>query len=342
VSAPHTVRGRRDERRRRDVRRRRAVLLAAVIVILLFAVGAVLWLTAGHDGAGSPSAASTAGGSSLGFIDAIVLGVVEGVTEYLPISSTGHLLLTEHLLGLTGDEQLTTAADSYALAIQFGAIFAVILLYWRRLVSILRGLVGRDPAGRHLLVVLIASTIPAVIIALIGEKFIKGYLFALWPVTAAWLVGGVVILLVARHDRQTNHRPDQGARIEDLTVRNAVIIGLAQSVAMWPGVSRSLVTILGGRLVGLSTVAAVEYSFLLGLVTLTGASLFEAVTDGGAIVATFGIAMPLLGVVVAFVAAAIAIEWMVTYLSRHTLALFGWYRIGLAAIVAVLILTSVI
>lgn len=321
--------------------------LAAGLALLLLLVAGALPLTAPARASESPAAAPTPSAAasseqSLSLFDAVVLGVVEGVTEYLPISSTGHLLLTEHLLGLTGDEQLTTAAESYALAIQFGAILVVVLLYWRRLVSILKGIAGRDPAGRHLTIVLIASVVPAVVIALIGEKFIKGYLFALWPITAAWLVGGVVILLVARHDRRTKLQPDQGARLEDLSVRNAVIIGLLQSVAMWPGVSRSLVTILGGRLVGLSTVAAVEYSFLLGLVTLTGASLFEAVTEGGTIIATFGIVMPLVGIFVAFVSAALAVKWMVSYLHKHTLAIFGWYRLVLAAVVALLLLTSLV
>ena len=323
--------------------RRRPARFAALVLAVLAATGAALTTAAwAAEAASSPAASAPvpADVQALSFRDAVILGIVEGVTEYLPVSSTGHLLLTEHLLGITGDERLTTAADSYAIAIQFGAILAVVLLYWRRLLSILRGILGRDRDGRRLAIALIASFVPAAVIALIGEKFIKGYLFALWPITAAWLVGGVVILLIARHDRATGLRPEDGGRMEDLTVRRAVVIGLLQCVAMWPGVSRSLITLLGGRLVGLSTIAAVEYSFLLGLVTLSAATVYETASEGAAIVQTFGIVTPLVGVLAAFVSAALAVKWMVSYLSHHTLAIFGWYRLALGTVVAALVLTT--
>ncbi len=318
------------------------VVLPAVLVLVLVCAGT--HALAAHAAPESPRPGQDAGdtASPLGTVDAIVLGVVEGVTEYLPVSSTGHLLVAQHLLGMTGDDDFTTAADSYAIAIQFGAILAVVILYRGRLMSIARGLAGRDREGRRLATALVASFAPAVVIALIGETFIKGYLFALWPIVAAWVVGGLVILLVARHDKQSGVGPEEGAQIEDLTVRKAFFIGLLQCIAMWPGVSRSLATILGGRLVGLSTVAAVEYSFLLGLVTLTAATVFEAISEGSAIVATFGLVTPLIGVLAAFVSAALAVKWMVSYLHTHTLAIFGWYRLGAGAVVAVLLLVNVI
>jgi undecaprenyl-diphosphatase len=325
-------------------RHRRPARVAAILLALLAAAALMVTARAAAAAGSSPVTASNtaADGRALSFRDAVILGVVEGVTEYLPVSSTGHLLLTEHLLGITGDAELTAAADSYAIAIQLGAILAVVLLYWRRLRSIVKGILGRDQEGRHLAIVLLASFLPAVVIALIGEKFIKGYLFALWPVTAAWLVGGVVILLVARHDRATNHSPEDGDQMADLTVGRAVAIGLLQCVAMWPGVSRSLVTLLGGRLVGLSTIAAVEYSFLLGLITLGAATVYEGVSEGAAIIHTFGIVTPIVGVIAAFVAAALAVEWMVSYLHRHTLAIFGWYRLALSAVVTLLLVTAVL
>lgn len=323
--------------------------LAGVVLLLAFAatvatVQCVPALAAGHAAVAAASAPGdeAAKPQALSPLDAIILGVVEGITEYLPVSSTGHLLFTEHLLGISDDPQLKTAADSYAIAIQFGAIMAVVILYWRRLMSILRGILGRDRDGRRLAVVLVSSFVPAAVIGLLGEKLIKGYLFALWPITAAWLVGGVVILLVARHDRQSGLRPNEGAGMEDLTIGQAAIIGFLQCVAMWPGVSRSLVTILGGRLVGLSTIAAVEYSFLLGLVTLTAATAFEAVSEGGTIIATFGVVTPLIGMIAAFISAALAVRWMVGYLSKHTLAIFGWYRVGLAVLAAGLILSATV
>ena len=315
-------------------------LLLADGALLVFAlITSAVWSTA------TAFAASTVGDpdvtSPLGLFEALVLGIVEGITEYLPVSSTGHLLLTEHLLGISGDGDVKTAADSYAMVIQFGAILAVVFLYWRRIVAIVRGIFGRDASGRRLAVALIASFVPAAVIALIGEKLIKDYLFALWPITAAWLVGGVVILLISRHDAKSGLRPSEGLTMEELTPRKAVVIGVLQCVAMWPGVSRSLVTILGGRLVGLSTAAAVEYSFLLGLVTLSAATFWEALTEGATIVGTFGVVTPLVGLVAAFVSAALAVKWMVGYLNRHTLAVFGWYRIGLAIVVAALIVAGI-
>jgi undecaprenyl-diphosphatase len=286
--------------------------------------------------------AAGASGDGLSFTDAVVLGVVEGVTEYLPVSSTGHLLLTSHILGLTDTEEGKKAADAYVIVIQFGAILAVLVLYWRRIWSMLRGIAGRDAGGRRVAIALVASVIPAVIIGLLGEQLLKDHLFALWPITAAWLAGGVVILAVVRHDRRTGHDPADGDTLEDLSVRGALVIGLLQCVAMWPGVSRSLATILGGRLVGLSTQAAVEYSFLLGLVTLSGATLVETAKEGQVIVDTLGVVAPIVGVVAAFVAAALSIKWMVGYLNRHSLAIFGYYRIGLGLVVAALLLTHVL
>ncbi len=311
------------------------------VVLLAAALGFAQPSTAAAPPVGAASSAA-AQGDGLSLVDAVVLGVVEGVTEYLPVSSTGHLLLAAHALGLNDTEEAKRAADAYVIVIQFGAILAVLVLYARRIWSMLRGIVGRDPDGRRVAVALVASVIPAVVIGLLAEQLLKDYLFHLWPITAAWLVGGLVILAVARHDRRTGHSPTEGATLEDLTLGRAFIIGLLQCVAMWPGVSRSLATILGGRLVGLSTQASVEYSFLLGLVTLTGATLVQTVQEGRLIVDTLGVVAPIVGVVVAFVAAALSIKWMVGYLNRHSLAIFGYYRIGLSVVVAALILTNVL
>jgi undecaprenyl-diphosphatase len=326
---------------------RRAAALAILLFIIAVAAASACVVMAdpagGEDpGSGQAAAGGDGDGRALSAFDAVVLGVVEGITEYLPVSSTGHLLLTEHILGISDDPEVRTAIQSYVIAIQFGAILAVVFLYWRRLVSIVRGIAGRDREGRRLAIVLVASFLPAAVIGILGETLIKDHLFALWPITAAWLVGGVAILLVATHDQRARLRPNDGAHMEDLTIRRAFVIGLLQCVAMWPGVSRSLITILGGRLVGLSTIAAVEYSFLLGLVTLTAATTYETVNGGAEIIATFGVLTPVLGVVAAFVSAAVAVKWMVAYLSRHSLAVFGWYRLALGVAVAALIVAGVL
>lgn len=152
----------------------------------------------------------------------------------------------------------------------------------------------------------------------------------------------MVILAVASRDRRVGYTSSDGEDLENLTLGRAILIGLLQCIAMWPGMSRSLATILGGRLMGLSTQAAVEYSFLLGLVTLSGATLVETIREGQTIVSTLGLAAPIIGVVAAFISAAIAVKWMVGYLNRHGMAIFGYYRLGLALVVAALLAFNIL
>ncbi|MBI5015387.1 MAG: undecaprenyl-diphosphate phosphatase [Deltaproteobacteria bacterium] len=258
------------------------------------------------------------------WIQALLLGVVEGVTEYLPVSSTGHLILVQRLLGIGGGE----AADAFAICIQAGAIAAVLGLYRGRIAQILRGLLGRDAAGRLLLVNLLYAFAPAVVLGLLLEKRIKAHLFNLPAITAAWLVGGLAILAASRWARREGR--GDGKPLEELTTAGALTIGFLQCVAMWPGTSRSLVTILGGLLAGLGVGPAVEFSFLLGVVTLSAATAHDVWTHGAAMVSAYHWPSLLVGFAAATVAAAAAVKWMVGYLRRHGLAVFGWYRILLA------------
>jgi undecaprenyl-diphosphatase len=278
-------------------------------------------------------------GRELNAAKAAVLGVVEGVTEYLPVSSTGHLLFVEELLDVGTTEETEDAADTYAITIQAGAILAVIVVFHRRLGSILAGIAGRDPTGRHVFVVLAAAFLPAAVIGVALERPIKDNLFSVGPVIAAWIVGGVVILVAARLLRE---RPPGQRVIEQLSWRDGVIVGFAQALALWPGVSRSLVTILAALALGCTMAAALEFSFLLGLGTLTAATGFEMLRNGGELFDTFGIADPLIGFVVAFVAAVIAVRWLVAYLDRRGLELFAWYRLAIGAVALGLVVTGVV
>ena len=290
----------------------------------------------------SPAFAAFVGGAadtSLSAAQAVVLGLVEGVTEYLPISSTGHLLVTARILGLPESGRAGDAMKSYEIAIQSGAILAVLGLYRHRFATMIEGVTGRSDQGRRLLVALIVAFVPAAIIGVIGEKVIKDYLFGVGPVVAAWIVGGVLLLVLVRNGVLDRH---EGRRLEGLTNRDALIIGGAQVVAMWPGTSRSMVTIVAALLIGFSMAAAIEFSFLLGVLTLGAATAYSLVKDGKLMVETFGLLTPLIGFVVALVAAWITVRWMVTYLQRHSLAIFGWYRIGVAALVIVLLATNAI
>jgi undecaprenyl-diphosphatase len=280
---------------------------------------------------------------------AMVLGIVEGLTEYLPVSSTGHLLLAERIMGIGEGESLSAgaratgkeAADAYAICIQAGAIIAVLGLYFRRVRQMLRGLFGTDPIGLRLLIGVAAGFLPAAVLGLLFNKHIKEYLFGPWPVVAAWLVGGLAILAVSYRNRSRQAGPSGGA-LEELTWKMALVIGFAQCIAMWPGVSRSLVTIVGGILVGLSLPAAVEFSFLLGVLTLGAATAYDGLKHGQAMLQTFEPQALAIGLIFAFVSAVVSVKWMVAYLNRHGLEIFGWYRVILALIVGGLLAMKVI
>lgn len=259
---------------------------------------------------------------------AALLGLVEGLTEYLPVSSTGHLILVQRALGL----EASAAHNAFAICIQAGAIAAVALLYRERLVQMLRGLAGSDPAGRRLFLRVIAAFVPAAVLGKLFDEKIEELLFGLWPVVAAWAVGGVVILFVAR--KRAGVDPLRGKPLEELSIGGAVVIGLVQCLAMWPGTSRSLATILGGLGLGLALPAALEFSFLLGLVTLSAATAYKGLKDGGTMVDELGLPAIAIGFVVAAASAWASVRWMVGYLERRGLALFGWWRLALAALVA--------
>tara|TARA_R110002111_G_scaffold262385_1_gene338306 strand:- start:142 stop:990 length:849 start_codon:yes stop_codon:yes gene_type:complete len=275
---------------------------------------------------------------------AIILGIVEGLTEYLPVSSTGHLLVVQELLGLTtGSDSAKDAADAYAICIQAGAIVAVLGLYAGRIKQMALGVVGLDPAGQRLSMNIFAAFVPAAFIGLTLNDVIKENLFGPWPIVIAWLFGGAVILLADRwHAHRGDIKPREGMDLMDLTWRMALIIGFAQCLAMWPGVSRSLITIVAGVMVGLSLVSAVEFSFLLGVITLGAATCYDLMKHGRVMLENYGPVEMLLGSLAAFVSAVIAVKWMVSYLKKHGMAVFGYYRIAVALVVAIMLITGVI
>lgn len=270
---------------------------------------------------------------------AVILGLVEGITEFLPISSTGHLLVTERLLDLGTTTTTKDAIDAYTVIVQLGAIVAVLVVSWRRVLDVFNGLIGRSEKGRKLLVNLIVSFVPAAVIGFAGKKLIEEKLLKPLPVAAAWIVGGAVILLMAGRYRRA---ATKGTGLDLLTTRNAAIIGFAQALAMWPGVSRSLVTILAAVLIGMKLRDAVEYSFLLGLLTLGAASVYSIAKDGSLVGDTYGWSTPILGMVVAFVSALIAVKWMVAYLNNRDLMVFAWYRFAAGALCIALIIAGTI
>jgi undecaprenyl-diphosphatase len=296
-------------------------------VAVTFAV--VFWMSA-NLASGQEIASSSPPPSRLSLFQALILGFVEGATEYLPVSSTGHLLIVEHLLGMHADDGESDAAHSLAICIQCGAILAVVLLYFRRIVQMLQGLTGKNPEGQTLLINLIVAFIPAAIIGLLFSKWIKAHLFGVMPVALALLVGGVIIVLQSRYSKKNDAAT--GKDLLQMTWKDALLVGILQCLAFWPGFSRSLATILGCRWAGLKMQAAVEFSFLLGLLTLTAATAYEGMKNGAELFAAYGVVMPLVSLVTAFVAAIISVRFMVAALGRHGLLPFGIYRIALAVI----------
>jgi undecaprenyl-diphosphatase len=264
---------------------------------------------------------------------AVILGLVEGLTEFLPVSSTGHLLVVQRLLGIAESE----AANAYAIVIQIGAIAAVLGLYRRRVGQMTLGLIGRDSVGARMAGALVLAFVPAAIAGLTADDVIERYLFGPWPVVAAWALGGVALLVLAPRLENVG-----GRALEEVDWRTALIVGVAQCAALWPGVSRSLATILGGLAAGLSLAAAVEFSFLLGLITLGAASAYKSLDSGGAIVDAYGIPELATGFVVAWVSAVVAVRWMIDWLGRRGLGVFGWWRLGVALVVATLLLAGVL
>ncbi len=275
--------------------------------------------------------------------DAIVLGLVEGVTEFLPISSTGHLILAKKFLGIGSDDQtggtIESAVDAYIIVIQAGAIAAVLLLYWNKIVMVFLGIRGKSRDGLMLGRNLLVAFLPAVVIGLTIEDLIDKYLFNHWPVLVALVAGAALMLAIEswRARRQSSGYGDPETDLHELTIRQSLLIGLLQCVAMWPGTSRSMMVIVGGYIAGLSPRRAAEFSFLLGLPTLGGAAFYKGLKYGPEIMADLGWAPMTLGFVVAAASAAISVKWLVGYLGRHGLALFAWYRIALAVLMGLLI-----
>ena len=268
----------------------------------------------------------------LAWWQAVVLGLVEGITEYLPVSSTGHLILTSSLLRLDRPDT-KDALDAYLVVVQGGAILAVLWLYWPRVVQMVRGLLGRDAGGMRLAWNVALAFVPAALAGVLLSKAIKAALFSPGPVLAALAAGGVWMIWLGRRD---------GRGEKDLTamsLRTALGIGLFQTLALWPGTSRSMVTIAGGMLLGLDAVAAAEFSFLLGLPTLGAACLHDLAGNlrhgGPSMFEQLGAGPVVLGVAVATVSAVLAVRWLVSFLTRHGLAPFGWYRVALSAALAV-------
>ena len=257
------------------------------------------------------------------YIKAVLLGVIEGLTEFLPVSSTGHLIVASDLLSFRGAQ-----AKLFVIAIQLGAILAVVWEYRERFYQLARGL-GTDPGARRFTVNLGIALAPAIVIGMLFHRLIKTYLFSPVTVATALIAGALVILWVERRARVPTV-----LTVDDMTWPDALKIGFAQSVAMFPGVSRSGATIMGGMLFGLSRETATLFSFFLAVPTMLAAVSYDLYKNLGGLAAN-DVGLVLTGFAAAFIAARLTIQVLIAYVAQHDFRPFAWYRIafGLAVLV---------
>jgi undecaprenyl-diphosphatase len=265
-------------------------------------------------------------------LKAIIMGIVEGLTEFLPISSTGHLILAGSLLDFTSPTFPKEKADVFEIVIQAGAILAVCWEYRSRIATVCAGLFSERKSQR-LVINLIVAFLPAAILGVLFSKAIKAHLFSAVPVATAFIIGGFIILWVER--RHHRHGSRDFARIEtvdDMSVVDAFKVGCAQVFALIPGTSRSGATIIGGMLFGLSRKAATEFSFFLAIPTLFGATIYS-LYKARALLESSDVPLFTIGTLSAFISAFLCVRWLLRYISNHDFTVFAWYRIAFGIVI---------
>lgn len=260
-------------------------------------------------------------------LKAVILGIVEGITEFLPISSTGHMILVGAFLG-TDKGTYKDFFTLFEIAIQFGAILAVVVLYRKRIVDVFRNL-GRGQYGLRLILSVLAALVPTVIIAKLFYKKIGSVLMFPLPVALSMVVGGIALIIMER----AFHKNRKVRRMEDVTVKEGFMIGLFQCISfLWPGFSRSASTIMGGWVVGLTTVAAADFTFFLAIPTMFGATAYSLV-DAKMHLTGIEVAALIVGFVVAFIVALIVVKKFIGFLKHKPLRVFGYYRIAAGVVI---------
>ncbi len=263
-------------------------------------------------------------------LKALAMGVVEGLTEFLPISSTGHLILVGDLLGFNDEK-----GKVFEIAIQLGAILAVVWDYRIRFVGVVQGF-GRDPASNRFVLNLFLAFLPLAVIGLLFGQQIKGLLFSPIPVATAFIVGGLIILWAEKmpHSKHIDE-------VDKMSWKDALVMGFIQALALIPGTSRSGATIIGGLLYGLSRKAATEFSFFLAVPTLGAASVYELYKHRD-LFNSDDLAMLAIGFVASFISAAFAVRALIRFISRHDFTVFAWYRIVFGAVVLLTAYTGLV
>ena len=259
-------------------------------------------------------------------LKALIMGIVEGCTEFLPISSTGHLILAGSLLDFTGDN-----VKVFSIAIQAGAMLSVVWVYRQKIINVVKGMFI-NAKDRKFVINLIVAFLPAAVLGVLFSRKIQDFLFYPVPVAAAFIVGGLLIIFVERKNEK-----NPVARVEsvdDMTLMDAFKVGCAQAFALIPGTSRSGATIIGGMLFGLSRKAATEFSFFLAMPTLFGAAVYSVFKER-ALLSAADVPLFTIGTISAFVSAFLCVRWLLRYISSHNFIPFAWYRIAFGIFVLV-------
>ena len=251
------------------------------------------------------------------FLQALILGIVEGVTEFLPVSSTGHMVIAGDMLGFNA-----IPGEVFETSVQVGAILAICTLYWRRLRAVTFGLFSGDADARRFATAIVLATLPMILLGAFFHDFIVGVLFSPLVVATAFIVGGAAIIVIERLQIES-----RVSEVEGLTPAMALKIGAFQCIALIPGMSRAGATIIGALIVGVDRKAAAEFSFFLAIPVIIGATVFDAWSNRGAI---DGSHLPIVavGFIAAFLSALVVVKWFVGFVSRHGFEVFGWYRIA--------------
>jgi len=265
-------------------------------------------------------------------LKAAIMGIVEGITEFLPISSTGHLILASELMNFWTKEK----SDLFVVAIQMGAIAAVIYEYWGKLWGAAIGLFSGEPKGRHLGVSIIAASIPIMLVGLTFGDIVKELLFNDISVAIGLIVGGLIIWWVGKK----NPPKVNAVEVENISIKEAIYIGLIQVLALIPGTSRSGATIIGGMMLGVSRKAATEFSFFLGIPVIVGAGLLDLFKNYHIYETTQDWTVFFVGLIVSFVSALILIRVLVAYVSKRDFMVFAWYRIASGLLILLFALTG--
>ncbi len=262
---------------------------------------------------------------NLALLKALFLGLIEGLTEFLPISSTGHLILFGHLIDFKSD-----SGRVFEVVIQFGAILAVCWLYRQKIIALIRGFFSGEVHARRFAINVFVAFLPAVVIGVLAVDFIKQVLFSPLVVAFALIIGGLIIFAVEARE----YKP-KTIEATDISFKQSILVGFAQCVAMVPGTSRSGATIIGGMLLGLSRKAATEFSFFLAMPTMLGAATYDLFRNAN-VLTSDNLVNISVGFMAAFVAALLVIKALVKFVEKHSLRVFAWYRIVLGILILII------